>query len=393
MGYEWLELGPFGYLPTEAARLTDELDRRGLKVAGGTVHGFSGLHRPGDWPDIVRITRQVAELTAAVGGRHVVFVPVPGYRDDKTGALPRARRTRRRPVADPDQGHRRAGQDRLAGVRPAAGVPPARGQPRGDPGADGAVPGADRSPLRVALPGHRPPGLPARGQRGPHRPLPRPHRLRAHQADGPGHRRESPTARASRSARPWPWAPAASRPAGNPPSRRWPRPCASSTGTCSWSSSRTCTRPTSTSPSRSRSAPTLPPQRRHRHGRIHGKLGPGSDLPTPPVRVGVIGTGMIGQDHIRRITQVLTGGAVVAVNDVDAARAGQVAAGSARRRSCTRRPPISSRTTTSTRCSSRPGARPTRSRSSRRSRPASRCSARNRSRRPATPACGSSTPR
>jgi myo-inositol 2-dehydrogenase / D-chiro-inositol 1-dehydrogenase len=45
------------------------------------------------------------------------------------------------------------------------------------------------------------------------------------------------------------------------------------------------------------------------------------------VGVGVIGTGMIGQDHIRRITQVLTGGAVVAVNDVDADRAGQVAAG------------------------------------------------------------------
>ncbi len=45
------------------------------------------------------------------------------------------------------------------------------------------------------------------------------------------------------------------------------------------------------------------------------------------VRVGVIGVGMIGQDHIRRITQVLTGGAVVAVHDVDAARAGQVAAG------------------------------------------------------------------
>ena len=44
------------------------------------------------------------------------------------------------------------------------------------------------------------------------------------------------------------------------------------------------------------------------------------------VQVGVIGVGMIGQDHIRRITQVLTGGAVVAVNDVDATRAGQVAA-------------------------------------------------------------------
>src|SRR5438034_1332844 len=44
------------------------------------------------------------------------------------------------------------------------------------------------------------------------------------------------------------------------------------------------------------------------------------------VRVGVIGTGMIGQDHIRRITHVLSGGEVVAVTDVDAARAGQVAA-------------------------------------------------------------------
>ena len=87
VGYEWLELGPYGYLPTDPARLTEELARRGLRVAGGTVHGFSGLHRPGDWPGIARITRQVAELTAAVGGQHLIFVPVPGYRDDKTGAF------------------------------------------------------------------------------------------------------------------------------------------------------------------------------------------------------------------------------------------------------------------------------------------------------------------
>jgi inosose dehydratase len=87
VGYEWLELGPYGYLPTDPARLTDELGRRGLKVAGGTMHGHSGLHRAGDWPDIVRATSKVAELTAAVGAGHLVFVPVPGYRDDKTGAF------------------------------------------------------------------------------------------------------------------------------------------------------------------------------------------------------------------------------------------------------------------------------------------------------------------
>jgi len=45
------------------------------------------------------------------------------------------------------------------------------------------------------------------------------------------------------------------------------------------------------------------------------------------VRVGVIGTGMIGQDHIRRITEVIPGGRVTAVTDADLSRAEQVAAG------------------------------------------------------------------
>ena len=37
--------------------------------------------------------------------------------------------------------------------------------------------------------------------------------------------------------------------------------------------------------------------------------------------IGVIGTGMIGRDHIRRITDVLSGGRVVAVTDTDRSRA------------------------------------------------------------------------
>jgi len=42
------------------------------------------------------------------------------------------------------------------------------------------------------------------------------------------------------------------------------------------------------------------------------------------IRVGVVGTGMIGQDHIRRMTSVLSGVRVTAVTDVDASVAAEV---------------------------------------------------------------------
>src|SRR3954454_23372172 len=44
------------------------------------------------------------------------------------------------------------------------------------------------------------------------------------------------------------------------------------------------------------------------------------------LNVGVIGVGMIGQDHIRRITHVVSGARISAVTDVDFDRAKAVAA-------------------------------------------------------------------
>ncbi|MFE9029391.1 TIM barrel protein [Streptomyces iakyrus] len=83
-GYEWLELGPYGYLPTDPQRLRGELDARGLKVSGGTA--FGALHRPEAWDETLAHVRRVAALTAATGAHHLVFIP-PMYRDERTGAF------------------------------------------------------------------------------------------------------------------------------------------------------------------------------------------------------------------------------------------------------------------------------------------------------------------
>ncbi|MBT2510638.1 TIM barrel protein [Streptomyces sp. ISL-98] len=84
-GYPWIELGPYGYLPTDPARLTDETRRRGLSVSAGTV--FTGLHRgPEVWDATWKHVSDVAGLTRAMGAEHLVVIP-SFWRDDKTGEV------------------------------------------------------------------------------------------------------------------------------------------------------------------------------------------------------------------------------------------------------------------------------------------------------------------
>lgn len=81
-GYEWIELGPYGYLPSDAAKLAEQLDEYGLGVLAGTV--FEHLHRPDSWDDVWTQVTNVAALTQAVGGKHVVVIP-DVWRHHKTG--------------------------------------------------------------------------------------------------------------------------------------------------------------------------------------------------------------------------------------------------------------------------------------------------------------------
>ncbi len=84
-GYEWCELGPYGYLPTDPQRLREELDVRGLKVSGGTA--FGALHRPEAWDEMLAHVRQVATLTQAAGAHHLVLIP-PMYRTRRPARSP-----------------------------------------------------------------------------------------------------------------------------------------------------------------------------------------------------------------------------------------------------------------------------------------------------------------
>jgi inosose dehydratase len=82
-GYKWIELGPYGYLPNDPVRLADELTARDLQVSAGTV--FTAFHRGRDqWEEAWEPARKVAELTAAMGGEHIVVIPAM-WRDDVTG--------------------------------------------------------------------------------------------------------------------------------------------------------------------------------------------------------------------------------------------------------------------------------------------------------------------
>lgn len=81
-GYEWTELGPYGYLPTDLSTLRRELEQRNLGVAA--TFAMAPLWNPNDWPELERQVLGAGKLLAGLGARYLVLID-DTYSDPWTG--------------------------------------------------------------------------------------------------------------------------------------------------------------------------------------------------------------------------------------------------------------------------------------------------------------------
>ncbi len=71
-GYEWTELGPYGYLPTDPRVLRGELERRGLRLLGGVEIG--PIQDAAAVPRLREEVTRLGDLLAELGARFLVLI-------------------------------------------------------------------------------------------------------------------------------------------------------------------------------------------------------------------------------------------------------------------------------------------------------------------------------
>ena len=81
-GYEWTELGPSGYLPTDVSTLRSELDRRGLKLAAGWL--MPHLEDSSVWPELEKALMSLGNMLVNLDARFLVLID-DIYSDPYTG--------------------------------------------------------------------------------------------------------------------------------------------------------------------------------------------------------------------------------------------------------------------------------------------------------------------
>ncbi|HUX65601.1 MAG TPA: sugar phosphate isomerase/epimerase, partial [archaeon] len=77
-GHRILELGPYGYLPTDGAQLKSELEMRGQSLIAATMVATS-LHKPGELSMHLVEVRKIAKLAAPLGAKYLVLM-IDSYR-------------------------------------------------------------------------------------------------------------------------------------------------------------------------------------------------------------------------------------------------------------------------------------------------------------------------
>ena len=83
-GYNWIELGPYGYLPDDIGVLRNALDERGLKVSGNWA--MSHLEDTNYRSDLDRQVIGAGELLGALGAEYLLLIDAT-YTDEHTGSL------------------------------------------------------------------------------------------------------------------------------------------------------------------------------------------------------------------------------------------------------------------------------------------------------------------
>jgi inosose dehydratase len=85
-GFEWIELGPVGYLP----EAPDELRARGLRVCGSFV--FQPLHERARRDHVLAVTRRTCRAITEAGGSHLVVIDLVAPERARTAGRPAAAR-------------------------------------------------------------------------------------------------------------------------------------------------------------------------------------------------------------------------------------------------------------------------------------------------------------
>jgi inosose dehydratase len=71
-GYTWTELGPYGYLPTDLAKLQDELEKRGLKVC--STFAMGNLELASEWSELEEQVMGAGRLLSGLGAEYFILI-------------------------------------------------------------------------------------------------------------------------------------------------------------------------------------------------------------------------------------------------------------------------------------------------------------------------------